>query len=426
MRILIVGGGGREHALAWKLSQSPRRPQLWCAPGNAGIASLATCAEIAADNVPVLLEFARKQNIDLVVVGPEAALAAGIVDAFQERGMRIFGPTREAAELESSKSWCKNLFRKHNIPSAGFRAFDRFDDAARYVERTPHPVVVKADGIAAGKGVTVCRTPVESMAAIGAAMKDRVFGKAGDRVLIEEFLAGEEVSVLALTDGQTIAMLDSAQDHKRINDGDEGPNTGGMGAYSPAPVFSEELAARTAREVFVPIVHAMREERRPYKGVLYAGLMLTRSGPKVLEINARFGDPETQPLMMRLRTDLLDLIDAVIDGKLSKADLEWDPDPAVCVVAASGGYPGEIKKGLEIRGLEDAGRVPGVQVFHAGTVLKGERILTAGGRVLGVTAKGATHSAARDAAYRAMSAIQFDGIHYRRDIGLRAIRSPAV
>ncbi len=422
MRILIVGGGGREHALAWKISQSPRRPQIWCAPGNAGIASIATCADIAADNVPVLLEFARKQAIDLVVVGPEAALAVGIVDAFQERGMRIFGPTREAAEIETSKAWCKNLFRKHNVPSAGFRVFDRYDDAARYVERTPHPVVVKADGIAAGKGVTVCRTPAESQAALAAAMRDRVFGKAGDRVVIEEFLSGEEVSVLALTDGQTIAMLESAQDHKRVNDNDEGPNTGGMGAYSPAPVFTEELAALTAREVFVPLVHALREERRPYKGVLYAGLMLTRSGPRVLEVNARFGDPETQPLMMRLKTDILDLIDAVIDGKLSKADLEWHPDPAVCVVAASGGYPGEFPKGLEISGLEEASRVPGVQVFHAGTTARGGKILTAGGRVLSVAATGKTHAAARDAAYRSMSLIRFDGIHYRRDIGLRAIR----
>ncbi|MCC6737912.1 MAG: phosphoribosylamine--glycine ligase [Planctomycetia bacterium] len=423
MRILIVGGGGREHALAWKISRSPRKPQIWCAPGNAGIAALATCVEIAADNIPALLEFVRKQAIDLVVVGPEAALAAGIVDAFQERGVRIFGPTREAAELETSKAWCKALFRKHNIPSAGFRVFDRHDDAARYVDRTPHPVVIKADGIAAGKGVTVCRTPQESQAALAAAMKDRVFGKAGDRVVIEEFLTGEEASVLALTDGQTIAMLESAQDHKRINDGDEGPNTGGMGAYSPAPVFTDEIAATTAREIFVPLVHAMREERRPYKGVLYAGLMLTRSGPRVLEINARFGDPETQPLMVRLKTDLLDLIDAVIDGKLAQADLEWDPDPAVCVVAASGGYPGDFRKGLEIQGLDAASKVPGVHVFHAGTTAKGGKILTSGGRVLGVTATGTTHAAARDTAYRAMSAIRFDGIHFRRDIGLRAIRT---
>ncbi|MCE9582416.1 MAG: phosphoribosylamine--glycine ligase [Planctomycetes bacterium] len=423
MKILIIGGGGREHALAWKLSQSPRNPQLFCAPGNAGIASLATCADIGADNVPVLLEYARKQNIDLVVVGPEAALAAGIVDAFQDRGMRIFGPTREAAEIETSKSYCKNLFRKHNIPTASYRVFDRLDDAARYLDRTPHPVVIKADGIAAGKGVFVCRTPHDSHEALVQMMKDRIFGKAGERVVIEEFLAGEEVSVLALTDGQTIAILESAQDHKRVFDADEGPNTGGMGAYSPAPVFTDEIATRVAREVFVPMVHALREERRPYKGILYAGLMLTRSGPKVLEVNARFGDPETQPLMVRLKTDLLDLIEATIDGKLSKVDLEWDPSPAVCVVAASGGYPGEYKKGLEITGLEDAERMPGVHVFHSGTALRGDKVVTAGGRVLGVTATGATHAAARDLAYRAMAPIQFEGIHYRRDIGQRALRS---
>ena len=423
MRILIVGGGGREHALAWKISQSPRKPQLWCAPGNAGIAQMANCVEIAADNIPVLLELVRKQNIDLVVVGPEAALAAGIVDEFTERGIRVFGPTRDAAMVETSKSFCKNLFRKHNIPSPGYRVFDRHEDAARYVEKTPHPVVIKADGLAAGKGVVVCRTLEESQAALFQLMKERVFGKAGDRVVVEEFLTGEEVSVLAITDGQTIAMLESAQDHKRVDDGDQGPNTGGMGAYSPAPVFTDELASRTAREIFVPLVHAMHSERRPYKGVLYAGLMLTRTGPKVLEINARFGDPETQPLMVRLKTDLLDIIDATIDGKLSRIDLEWDPRPAVCVVAASGGYPGEFQTGFEITGIEDAEGISGVRVFQAGTVRKAGRLLTAGGRVLGVTAVGETHADARDAAYRGMSQIRFDRIHFRRDIGLRAVRT---
>jgi phosphoribosylamine--glycine ligase len=420
-RILIVGGGGREHALAWKLAQSPKQPQLWCAPGNAGIASLAHTADIAADNVPALLELVRKQNIDLVVVGPEAALAAGIVDEFQDRGIRIFGPTREAAQIETSKSFCKNLLRKHNIPTANYRVFDRLEDAARYVEKTPHPVVVKADGLAAGKGVVVCRTPEESAAALAQMMRDRVFGKAGERVVVEEFLSGEEVSVIAVTDGQAIAILESSQDHKRVGDGDEGPNTGGMGAYSPAPCFTEDLASRTAREIFVPLVHALRSERKPYRGVLYAGLMLTRTGPKVLEINARFGDPETQPLMMRLKTDLLSLVEATIDGKLSRVDLEWDPGPAVCVVAASGGYPGEFKKGLEVSGLDKADAMPGVKVFHAGTASKGGKVVTSGGRVLGVTARGETVAAARDTAYRAMAAIRFEGMHYRRDIARRAL-----
>ena len=422
MKILVVGGGGREHALAWKLSRSPRKPQVWCAPGNAGIAEIATCVDTAADNVPALLELVRKQNIDLVVVGPEAALAEGIVDAFTERGIRIFGPTREGAQLETSKAFCKNLFRRHNIPSAGYRVFDRYEDASRYVEKTPHPLVIKADGLAAGKGVTVCKSSEESQAALVRLMKEKAFGKAGDRVIVEEFLAGEEVSVHAITDGQTIAMLESAQDHKRALDGDEGPNTGGMGAYSPAPVFTEELASRTAREIFVPIVHALRSERIPYRGVLYAGLMITRTGPKVLEINTRFGDPETQPLMARLKTDLLDLIDATIDSKLSRVDLEWNPDAAVCVVAASGGYPGEFTKGHEVTGVGEAEKVPGVRVFHAGTARKGGKLVTSGGRVLGVTATGQTLAAARDAAYRGMASIAFEGMHFRRDIGHRALK----
>lgn len=346
------------------------------------------------------------------------------MDEFTARGIRIFGPTREAAQIETSKAFCKNLFRKHNIPTAGYRVFDRLEDALRYAEKTPHPLVVKADGLAAGKGVTVCATPEESAAAIEAAMKDRVFGRAGERVVLEEFLTGEEASILAVTDGQTIAILESAQDHKRVNDGDQGPNTGGMGACSPASVFTEELASSVSREIFVPLVHAMKMENRPYRGILYAGLMLTRTGPKVLEVNARFGDPETQPLMVRLKTDLLDIVEATIDGKLSRVDLAWHPDPAVCVVAASGGYPGEFSRGHEIRGTEEAARVPGCQVFHSGTLRKGGSLLTAGGRVLSVTATGATMAAARDAAYRGMSCISFDGMHYRRDIGQRALARP--
>jgi phosphoribosylamine--glycine ligase len=420
MRVLVIGGGGREHALVWKLSQSPRRPQLYCAPGNAGIASLATCADVAVDNIAGILEYVRKQAIDLVVVGPEASLAAGIVDELTAREIRVFGPTRDAAAVETSKAWCKNLFRHHNIPTATYRVFDRHEDALRYVEKTPHPLVIKADGLAAGKGVVVCRTPDDSVAALNRMMKDREFGRAGERVVVEEFLAGEEASLLAITDGQTIAMLESAQDHKRALDGDEGPNTGGMGAYSPAPCVTPELAAKCAREIFVPLVHAMKSERRPFKGVLYAGLMLTRSGPRVLEVNARFGDPETQPLLMRLQTDLLDIIDATIDGKLSRIDLAWDPRPAVCVVACSSGYPGDFEKGKDITGIEEAGRVPGVTVFQAGTATKAGRLVTAGGRVLGVTAVGGTISAARDAAYRGMSAVSFEGIHFRRDIASRS------
>ncbi len=420
MRILIVGSGGREHALAWKIRKSPLCEKLYCAPGNAGIASLAEIVPIPAENVDELAAFASKQNIDLTVVGPEAALCKGIVDAFHEKKLRIFGPSKAAAELEGSKIFCKELLRRNGIPTSPFRVFTNFKQASTHVKTAPMPVVVKADGLAAGKGVVIAHNTDEAMAALDDMMMKKKFGKAGERVVVEEFLSGVEASVLAFTDGKTVVTLDSAQDHKRVYDGDRGPNTGGMGAYSPAPIASEQDFERVIREIIVPVVHALNKEKRRFTGLLYAGIMFTRSGPKVLEFNVRFGDPECQPILARIKSDLVPVLVATTEGRLDDVVIEWDPRPAVCVVLASGGYPGHYETGYPIAGLEAAAAREDVTVFHAGTAVKEGKVVTAGGRVLGVTALGDTLAAAQQKAYDAVKAIDFTGIHYRKDIGAKA------
>ncbi|MBI5368871.1 MAG: phosphoribosylamine--glycine ligase [Planctomycetes bacterium] len=420
MRILLVGGGGREHALAWKLRQSPRVDRLFCAPGNAGIAALAECVETPADDVEGLLTLARKERIDLTVVGPEAPLCAGIVDRFREGGFRVFGPDKEAAELEGSKVFCKNLLRRHAIPTADFRVFQQARDAYSYLRSAAYPLVVKADGLAQGKGVSICATPAEAETAIRAMMEEKVFGAAGNRIIIEECLVGPEVSVLCFTDGQSILMLEGAQDHKRLEDGDRGPNTGGMGAFSPAPALDPHTRGIIEEDILVRVVHALRVENRPFKGILYAGLMLTRNGPRVLEFNVRFGDPEAQVLLTRMRCDLVSLMEATLEGKLDQVDVTWDARPAVCVVLASGGYPGKTEKGVAIEGLTDAVLAPDVWVFHAGTArARDGRVVTTGGRVLGVTALGKDLAEARDRAYQAAAKISFAGATFRTDIARR-------
>jgi phosphoribosylamine--glycine ligase len=466
MKVLVIGKGGREHALVWKLAQSPRAEKIYCAPGNAGTAEDGVNVPIETTEFDRLVNFVRKEKIDLTVVGPEEPLALGIVDHFQKLGLRIFGPTREAARLESSKVFAKGLMRHADIPTAEFRVFDHPEYARRYIETReyvilpdgrhvyhpfsgyqivkeedgkyliwnndrrlkispPEGVVIKADGLAAGKGVLVCSTTEEALAAIERVMVREEFGRAaGRQVVVERRLEGEELSILALVSGRTIVPLQPTQDHKAAFDNDTGPNTGGMGAYCPAPLGTPELLDTIDREVLVPTVHAMKRGRRPFRGVLYAGIMTTSQGPRVLEFNCRFGDPETQPLLMRLRTDLLDLIEAVVDERLDTFEgrLEWDPRPAVCVVMASGGYPGNYEKGLSIKGLAEAAKLPDVKVFHAGTRRDGERVLTDGGRVLAVTALGDTLADAKRRAYEAVACIQFPGAFYRRDIADKALR----
>ncbi len=421
MKILIVGGGGREHALAWKLAQSPLLTKLYCAPGNPGIARHAECVQIGVQDNMGIVRFVREKQIDLTVIGPEDPLAMGLADELTSKGFKVFGPSQAAAELESSKIFCKKLLHKHDIPTAAFKVFDDAHSAHESLEKSLAPVVVKADGLAKGKGVIVCSTLAEAHNAVNEIMKGRIFGKSGDRIIIEECLRGEEVSLLALTDGKALLLLDPAQDHKRALDGDEGPNTGGMGAYSPVASITPELRAEVERRVFVPTIHAMRREGRRYQGVLYAGLMLTSNGPQVLEYNVRWGDPETQPLMMRIKSDLAPLFMSVAEGKLSDTPIEWDPRPSICVVMASGGYPGEYQTGKPIEGLEKAAKLKDVMVFHAGTAMSQGCVVTAGGRVLGVTAIGDTIADARARAYEAVSMIHFDGAHYRRDIGYRAL-----
>ena len=422
MKILVVGSGGREHALVWKIARSPLVTKIYAAPGNAGIASLAECVDITVDNLEGLAEFAVKEKIDLTVVGPEAPLCRGIVDLFRERKLRVFGPTREAAELEGSKIYCKELLRRNGIPTAGFRVFSDVQSARAFLKTAPFPLVVKADGLAGGKGAVVCGEPSEAEAAVDAMMVKRAFGDAGARILVEEFLSGVEASVIAFTDSRTIAIMESVQDHKRVYDGDRGPNTGGMGAYSPAPVAPERDAERVEREILVPVVHALNKEQRRFQGILYAGIMYTKSGPKVIEFNVRHGDPECQPLLMRMKSDLVPILNAVIDGHLDRCDIEWDPRPAVCVVVASGGYPGRHEVGYEITGLAEAAALPDTMVFHAGTIAKDGKVSTAGGRVLGVTALGADLRAAQQAAYAAVGKIAFTGQHYRTDIASRLLR----
>jgi phosphoribosylamine--glycine ligase len=423
MKVLVIGSGGREHALVWKLSQSERVKSISCAPGNAGIRKLANCVKIAADDVEALLEYAQKENIDLTVVGPESALAKGIVDRFQENGLRIFGPAAAAAELESSKVFCKDFLRKYDIPTADYETFDRPEPAKRFIDKIGAPCVIKADGLAAGKGVLVCQTRSEAKQAVDLIMKEGAFGEAGGKIVVEDFLSGEEVSFIAFVDGENVLPLPSSQDHKAIFEGDRGPNTGGMGAYSPAPVLDESMTMRVMHEVMLPTVRGMAAEGRPYKGMLYAGLMIDEDGRiNVLEFNCRFGDPECQPLLMRLQTDLVEIIERAIDGSLDQIDLAIDPRPAVCVVMASEGYPGACKTGRPITGLVNASKLKDVMIFHAGTTVENQTTLTAGGRVLGVTAMDASIAKAIERAYKAVDKIKWKGSYFRRDIGHRALR----
>ncbi len=422
MRVLVVGGGGREHALVWKITQSKEVSKVFCAPGNAGIEEVAECVPIQATDLDGLLRFADKQKIDLTVVGPEAPLVAGIVDLFESQGLAIFGPSKRAAEIEGSKAFAKYLMDRYDIPTADCVVFEDADEALHYVKTEPLPLVVKADGLAAGKGSIVCRTREEAVEAVQRIMVDRVFGAAGNKVVIEEFLVGEEASVLAVTDGENVVALPPSQDHKAIYDGDKGPNTGGMGAYAPAPVVDEEMAERVRREVLEPAVRGMALEGRPYRGCLYAGLMITDSGPKVIEFNCRFGDPETQAVLPVIDQDIVPLLYGAARGKLGEGPKDllaarW----ATCVVMASGGYPGPYEKGKEIRGLDrDFGE--NVIVFHAGTKRVDGKVVTAGGRVLGVTGLGDTIGEAIERAYWAVGKIVFDGAYYRRDIGQKAVR----
>jgi len=418
MRVLVVGGGGREHALAWKIAQSPLVKKVYCAPGNAGTANVAENIEISADNVYALLQFATVTGIGLTVVGPEQPLVKGIVDSFEESGLRVFGPSQRAAEIEGSKVFCKDLMKKYGIPTARYESFDS-PDQVKLFTKEDEPVVVKASGLAAGKGVILCSNGEEARFAVQSIMQEKAFGNAGNQVVIEEVLTGQEVSLLAFTDGKTVLPLDSAQDHKAAFDGDKGPNTGGMGAYSPAPIFTDELKQQVIDEIMIPTVRAMAKESRYYRGILYAGLMLTESGPKVLEFNARFGDPETQPIMMRIKSDIVPIFEACIDGTLSTQTLQWKQEPTVCVVMAAKGYPDSYDKGKEITGL-NSGENQHAVVFHAGTKLDNGKVLTDGGRVLGVTAMGSDINQAIKNAYSVVDKIKWDGIHYRKDIGNKA------
>ena len=422
MKILVIGSGGREHALVWKLSQSPLVKKVYCAPGNAGTLEDGENLAIAVDDVTRLVRFARENAIDLTVVGPEAPLVAGIVDEFRRQGLVIFGPTAAAARLEGSKVFTKKLLRKASIPTADFAVFSRFPEAERYIdEGDEQPLVVKADGLASGKGVFVCATRAEAKAAVRTILQERSFGDAGSQVVIEECLVGEEASILAIVDGDTIVPLEVAQDHKRAYDNDLGPNTGGMGAYCPAPVVTPEIMDEIVRRILVPTVHTMKVDGCPFSGVLYAGVMLTAGGPRVLEYNVRFGDPEAQPVLMRLKTDLADVLLKAATGRLGELEgLDWDPRPAVCVVMASEGYPGDYKKGHPIYGLDETDKLPDVKVFHAGTALKNGEVQNTGGRVLGVTALGNTISEAKQNAYAAVDRIRWNGGWCRRDISDRA------
>jgi len=424
MNVLIIGSGGREHALAWKIGQSRRVERVFVAPGNAGTAADAENVDIAVDDFDGLIKFVRQNQVALTVVGPEAPLAAGIVDAFDQEKLRIFGPGKSAAQLEASKVFCKDLLRSADVPTGEAQTFRDAPTAIRFLqEREDTPVVVKADGLAAGKGVIVCDGRAQAVDAVNRIARDREFGTAGNQLLIEERLHGQEASVLAITDGRTLVTLQPAQDHKPAGDGDTGPNTGGMGAYCPAPLVDDDMLHWIEERVLVPTVHAMKRCRRPFRGVLYAGLMITRQGPKVLEYNVRFGDPEAQPLLMRLKTDLVDVLEAAVDGRLDEiAPLEWDPRPSVCVVMASQGYPGSYTKGHPIRGLEEAAKLPDVKVFHAGTKVVDGQVVTSGGRVLGVTALGDNISRAKLQAYTAVKCIRWDGAWCRKDISDKAFK----
>ncbi len=421
MKVLVIGSGGREHALVWKLVQSPKVEKVYGAPGNPGIAQIGECVNISPTDIKGLADFAEREGIDLTVVGPEAPLVAGIVDEFESRGLKIFGPSKEAAKLEGSKAFSKEMMKKYGVPTADFEVFDDPEKAKEYIRKKGAPIVVKADGLAAGKGVVVAQNVEEAFEAIDKIMIEKVFGDAGNRVVVEDCLVGEEASYLVVTDGENFIPLATAQDHKAVFDGDKGPNTGGMGAYSPAPVLSKEMEKEVQEKVIKPILQGMKEEGYPFKGILYAGLMITEEGPKVLEFNVRFGDPEAQVILRRLKTDLVDVCQSVIEENLIDS-LEWIPETAICVVLASEGYPGKYEKGKVITGIEEAEKIDNVVVFHAGTAIKDGKLVTNGGRVLNVTALGKDIVKARENVYKAIEKIHFDGMHYRKDIGLKALK----
>lgn len=426
MKVLVVGSGGREHALVWKIAQSPRVTKIYCAPGNAGISQLAECVDIKAMDLRGIRDFAVKQAVDLVVIGPDDPLFAGMADVLRDAGVPAFGPSGRAAIIEGSKVFAKQLMRKYGIPTGDFQVFNDPAEASAYIEHLSGgseelPIVVKADGLALGKGACVCDTKTEALKAIHDMMVEKVFGSAGDRVLIEKRLQGQEASLIVITDGTSVAPLKPAQDYKRVFDGDKGPNTGGMGCYSPVPAVPPAMYDRCIETIIKPAIAAMKAEGRPYVGTLYAGTMLTSDGPMVIEFNARFGDPETQVMLPLLETDLVEIMEAALAGTLDAVEIRCYNGCAVCVVIASGGYPGRYDTGKPISGLETAGALEGVTVFHAGTKLQEGQIVTSGGRVLGVTAVGDSFRTARDRAYEAVDAIHFDGMHFRKDIGLRVI-----
>jgi len=426
LKILVVGSGGREHTLCWKLSQSPKVEKIYCAPGNGGIGEIAECVDIKVGQEDYFLRLAKfclKEKIDLTFVGPEVPLCEGMVDYFQSQGLACFGPKKEAARLERSKIFAKEFMRRHNIPTADFEVARSFKEAKDCLRNKNFPIVVKADGLAAGKGVVICQDRNEAIVALENMMVGEVFGQAGSAVVIEECLEGEEVSVLAFCDGRDFIPMVSSQDHKRACDQDKGPNTGGMGAYSPARVITGQLQKRIEEEILMPTISGMQKEGREYRGIIYLGLMINRDGPKLLEYNVRFGDPETQVVLPRLKSDLIEVALACIEGNLSKISLEWESRTSACVVLASGGYPGEYRKGLEISGLKEAAKLKDILIFHAGTKREGEKIITSGGRVLGVTASGETIKEAIDNSYQAVAKINFDKMHYRKDIGWRAIKA---
>jgi phosphoribosylamine--glycine ligase len=421
MKILVIGSGGREHALVWKISQSPKVTQLYCAPGSAAVGELAECVAINPEQIKNLANFAEKEKIDLTIVGPELPLTLGISDLFESRGLRIFGPNKAAARLEGSKAFAKEILQENNIPTATFATFTDHMAAHQHIERHPAPYVIKADGLAAGKGVVISLTINDALDVVDKILVQKVFGEAGEKVVIEEFLEGEEISFMVFTDGQHILPLASSQDHKRVFDGDQGPNTGGMGAYSPAPLVTPAVQRRIFDEILNPLLAGLKKRGITYRGVIYVGLMITKSGPKVLEFNVRFGDPECQPIMMRLKSDLVSLLEATIDGTLNQVQPEWYEDPAVCVVLSARGYPGAYEKGSEIHGLDKLKNWNKGFIFHAGTAKENGRWITSGGRVLGVTARGKDIGNAVQNVYYAVSKIEWNGMHYRKDIARRAI-----
>jgi len=422
MKVLVMGGGGREHALVWKIAQSPKVSKIYCAPGNAGISDQAMLVPIKANDTSGLIRFALKEKIDLTVVGPEEALTKGIVDLFESKGLSIFGPSQKAAEIEGSKAFAKEMMKKCHIPTASYEIFEDPKEATKYIRKQGAPIVVKADGLAAGKGVIICKTVEEAIQSIDRMMVEKIFGDAGNKVVIEECLMGEEASYIAFTDGKVMLPLASSQDHKAVFDGDTGPNTGGMGAYSPAPVVTGQVHKRIMEEILKPLIQGMVEEGRAYRGALYAGVMICDEVPKVLEFNARLGDPETQPVLMRMKGDIVPVLEACIKGNLSQCEIEWDNRASVCVVMASRGYPGDYEKAKAIKGLKEVSQMEDVFVFHAGTAFQDSQIVTNGGRVLGVTGLGKDIPSAIERTYQAVKKISWNGVHYRTDIGQKALR----